>query len=202
MRIPVAALAPDRSQRRCLARNADVHARIVAPVRTDEHLALYRKYLTRRHPDGGMDDHGALEFEQFLVGRWNDGRFLELREDGSHRLLCAGGHRRGAGRALGGLYLYDPMPARAGWARWRSSGNWNGPAATGAPTSTSATGSQATRRWITSAASARWRASTATDGGRWSRPARPAETRRGTRFGDRPGRDVNFAHHSGDIAMR
>ncbi len=88
VRIPVAAFAPDRSQRRCLARNADVHARIIAPVRTDEHLALYRKYLTRRHPDGGMDDHGALEFEQFLVGRWNDGRFLELREDGSHRLLA------------------------------------------------------------------------------------------------------------------
>src|SRR3546814_18529532 len=32
-----------------------------------------------------MDDHGASEFEQFLVGAWSDGRFLEFRVDG--RLL-------------------------------------------------------------------------------------------------------------------
>ena len=42
VRVPVATFRPDRSQRRCLQRNADVDARIVAPVRTAEHLALYR----------------------------------------------------------------------------------------------------------------------------------------------------------------
>ncbi|MEF9978685.1 MAG: arginyltransferase [Thermomonas sp.] len=88
VRIPVAAFRPDRSQRRCLARNADIDARIVAPVRSDEHLALYRKYLASRHAGGGMDDHGAHEFDQFLVGSWNEGRFLELREHGTHRLLA------------------------------------------------------------------------------------------------------------------
>ena len=87
VRLPVAEFVPDRSQRRCLKRNADVDARIVPPVRSDEHLALYRKYLGARHPGGGMDDHGAAEFEQFLVGSWNDGRFLELREHATHRLL-------------------------------------------------------------------------------------------------------------------
>ena len=30
-----------------------------------------------------MDDHGAVEFEQFLVGSWSQGRFLELREHGN-----------------------------------------------------------------------------------------------------------------------
>ena len=87
VRIPVAEFVPDRSQRRCLKRNADVDARVVAPERTDEHLALYRRYLASRHAGGGMDDHGASEFEQFLIGAWNDGRFLELREHDSHRLL-------------------------------------------------------------------------------------------------------------------
>ena len=87
VRLPVDEFAPDRSQRRCLARNADVDARIVAPVRTDEHLALYRRYLSTRHAGGGMDDHGANEFDQFLVGSWNDGRFMELRQRDSHRLL-------------------------------------------------------------------------------------------------------------------
>ena len=87
VRIPVAEFVPDRSQRRCLKRNTDVDARVVAPERTDEHLALYRRYLASRHAGGGMDDHGANEFDQFLVGSWNDGRFLELREHGSRRLL-------------------------------------------------------------------------------------------------------------------
>lgn len=82
VRIPVNSFTPDRSQRRCATRNAGVDARIVAPERTDEHLALYKRYLASRHRDGGMDDHGGLEFDQFLVGSWSEGRFLELREHG------------------------------------------------------------------------------------------------------------------------
>ena len=88
VRIPVAGFRPDRSQRRCLARNADVVARVLPAVRRDEHIALYQRYLRARHPGGGMDDHGAAEFDQFLVGSWSDGRFLELREAESHRLLA------------------------------------------------------------------------------------------------------------------
>ena len=87
VRIPVAAFCPDRSQRRCLARNADVEAHIVTPSSHDEYLDLYQRYLGARHRGGGMDDHGAHEFEQFLIGSWNDGRFLELRQRHTHRLL-------------------------------------------------------------------------------------------------------------------
>lgn len=86
VRIPVASFKPDRSQRRCAARNAQVEARVVAAERSAEHLDLYRRYLGARHRDGGMDDHGAVEFEQFLIGSWSQGRFLELREGG--RLLA------------------------------------------------------------------------------------------------------------------
>ena len=82
VRIPVRHFTPDRSQRRCAARNAQVEARVVPADRSEEHLALYQRYLTSRHVGGGMDDHGASEFEQFLVGRWSQTRFLELREDG------------------------------------------------------------------------------------------------------------------------
>lgn len=86
VRIPVNDFKPDRSQRRCAARNAEVDTRVVATLRTEEHLALYRRYLAARHPQGGMDDHGAIEFDQFLIGSWSQGRFLELREQG--RLLA------------------------------------------------------------------------------------------------------------------
>ncbi len=92
VRIPVDTFRPDRSQRRCLARNADLVTRIVAAERSDEQLALYRHYLRQRHAGGGMDDHGAAEFDQFLIGRWSHGRFMEIREPagagGRGRLLA------------------------------------------------------------------------------------------------------------------
>jgi len=91
VRIPVDAFAPDRSQRRCLARNAHVEMRVLPAERTEEQLALYQRYLGARHRGGGMDDHGSTEFDQFLVGRWAQGRFIELRERDAHgpgRLLA------------------------------------------------------------------------------------------------------------------
>jgi len=80
VRIPIERFVPDRSQRRCLARNGDLDMRVLPAVRTEEQLALYRRYLTSRHAGGGMDTHGAAEFDQFLVGSWSEGRFLEFRE--------------------------------------------------------------------------------------------------------------------------
>ncbi len=86
VRIPVARFAPDRSQRRCLARNADLDYRVLPAERSDEQFALYRRYLAARHANGGMNDHGPHEFDQFLVGSWSHGRFLEIRAQG--RLLA------------------------------------------------------------------------------------------------------------------
>lgn len=91
VRIPVDRFRPDRAQRRCLARNAQIEWRVLPAQRTDEQLALYRRYLAARHAGGGMDGHGAFEFDQFLIGRWSEGRFLELREPapaGPGRLLA------------------------------------------------------------------------------------------------------------------
>lgn len=110
VRIPVADFRPDRSQRRCAARNADVEARVVVAERTGEHLELYQHYLTARHRDGGMDDHGAVEFEQFLVGSWSEGRFLELRE---HGRLIAVAVTDIAPEAMSAVYtFFDPRLAR------------------------------------------------------------------------------------------
>jgi arginyl-tRNA--protein-N-Asp/Glu arginylyltransferase len=108
VRVAAADFVPDRSQRRCLARNADVDVRVVPAHRTQEHLDLYRRYLQARHAGGGMDDHGAPEFEQFLIGGWSDGRFLELRDHASHRLLGVAVTDLVEG-ALSAVYtFYDP----------------------------------------------------------------------------------------------
>lgn len=78
-RVPVAEFTPDRSQRRCLKRNADLVTRLAPAQRSDENFALYRRYLAARHPDGGMDDPGEEDFERFLACAWSPTRFLELR---------------------------------------------------------------------------------------------------------------------------
>ncbi|MGV8932353.1 MAG: arginyltransferase [Luteimonas sp.] len=113
VRIPVDTFTPDRSQRRCLARNADITARVLPAQRNDERFALYRRYLATRHAGGGMDDHGAAEFDQFLIGSWTQGRFLELRLDG--RLLAVAVTDLVEDDALSAVYtFYDPDEAARG----------------------------------------------------------------------------------------
>lgn len=80
-RIPVATFRPDRSQRRCLARNAEIDVQVVAPRCDDETFGLYRRYLEARHRGGGMDEAGEEDFERFLACAWSPTRFLELRLD-------------------------------------------------------------------------------------------------------------------------
>ena len=108
VRIPVAHFIPDRSQRRCLARNSGIEIRVLPAERNDEHFGLYQRYLAARHPHGGMDGHGVAEFEQFLIGAWSQSRFLELRERDSHRLLAVAVTDL-VGDALSAVYtFYDP----------------------------------------------------------------------------------------------
>lgn len=111
-RIPVACFVPDRSQRRCLKRNAGVEVRIAEPLRSDENFELYRRYLERRHRGGGMDDPSAEDFERFLACPWSPTRFLEMREDGE-LLGVAVTDRLPAG--LSAVYtFYDPAAGDRG----------------------------------------------------------------------------------------
>lgn len=81
-RVPVSGFVPDRSQRRCLKRNADLSRSVQPALRTDENFALYQRYLRARHPDGGMDDPSEVDFERFLACDWSPTRFIELRAGG------------------------------------------------------------------------------------------------------------------------
>lgn len=79
IRIPAAEFSPDRSQRRCLHRNADLTVAQAPAVRRSEHFGLYRRYLDSRHPGGGMDNPSPEDFDLFLNCRWSPTRFLEFR---------------------------------------------------------------------------------------------------------------------------
>ena len=78
-RVPITRFRPDRSQRRCLARNADLSVHIVAARFTAEYFTLYQRYLCARHPDGGMDDARPEDFARFLYTAWSPTRFMEFR---------------------------------------------------------------------------------------------------------------------------
>lgn len=86
VRIPVARFVPSRSQRRCLARNADLTVAARPAVRSEESFELYRRYVGARHPGGGMDDPTESDFDAFLSCPWSQTRFIEFRLHG--RLLA------------------------------------------------------------------------------------------------------------------
>ena len=79
-RIDAENFRPDRSQRRCLKRNADLTVIEAMAGYTDERYALYAAYLKSRHRDGGMDDAEPDDFSRFLTAPWSPTLFLELRE--------------------------------------------------------------------------------------------------------------------------
>lgn len=79
VRIPVDQFQPARSQKRCLARNADLEVRMAPARRSDENFALYKRYLDTRHAGGGMDDPGPENFDAFLSCDWSPTHFMEFR---------------------------------------------------------------------------------------------------------------------------
>ena len=78
-RIDVEGFVPDRAQRRCTRRNADLTLTACRPGYNAERHALYAKYLRHRHPGGGMDEAAASDFRRFLTAPWSPTEFLELR---------------------------------------------------------------------------------------------------------------------------
>ena len=89
VRIPVAAFVPNRSQRRCLARNADLSVEWRPAIRNDENFSLYQRYLSARHHGGGMDSPAPEEFDRFLACAWSPTQFLEFRRDGELLAIAA-----------------------------------------------------------------------------------------------------------------
>jgi arginine-tRNA-protein transferase len=66
IRVPVSEFVPNRSQQRCLRRNADVEMIVKPPHPTEEKRRLFARYLAARH-DGSMEASQET-FEGFLYG--------------------------------------------------------------------------------------------------------------------------------------
>lgn len=87
VRVPVEFFKPDRSQRRCLKANAELHARELPLTHFAEHYELYRRYQAKRHAGGGMDQDNHEQFENFLLQSTVDTRLIEFTENGQLRMV-------------------------------------------------------------------------------------------------------------------
>jgi arginine-tRNA-protein transferase len=82
LRIPVNDFRPDRSQRRAWQRNHDIRVQLRPAEFIPEHFALYQRYMTWKHPGGGMDDAWPSDYAGFLMGHDNSTLLAEMRLGG------------------------------------------------------------------------------------------------------------------------
>jgi leucyl-tRNA---protein transferase len=87
VRIPVQDFEPRRADRRVWRRNADLQVQRVPAGYSEEHFALYCRYVHTRHRDGGMDHPDPEQYVTFLTCVWMDPYVYEFRLAG--RLLAA-----------------------------------------------------------------------------------------------------------------
>lgn len=108
IRIPVARFQPRRRHRRCRRDNPDVYLRSVGFRYRPEHFDLYSRYVSSRHPGGGMDDADPDLYWQYLTSDWCTTEFMELRGEPHDRLLGVA-VTDDTGAAFSAVYtFYDP----------------------------------------------------------------------------------------------
>jgi leucyl-tRNA---protein transferase len=109
VRIPVAAFRAARSQRRTLARNADLRVSVRPATRDAASFELYRRYVGARHAGGGMDDPSPADFDAFLQCGWSPTCFLQMHLDDT---LVAVAVTDVLGDSLSAVYtFFDPTLA-------------------------------------------------------------------------------------------
>lgn len=112
LRLEVARFLPSRSQRRCLRDNQDVGPLRPLTSVSDEHYALYRRYVRHRHAGGGMDAGDRFDFDSFVSADWSPTRFAELRLG---QTLLAVAVTDALPDALSAVYtFFDPVQTRRG----------------------------------------------------------------------------------------
>ena len=116
VRLPVDDYAYSRSDRKTLARNADVKRQVVQAEATMEQFDLLRRYLTTRHPDGGMAEMTWPDYVAMVEDTAVRTHIVEYRLSGDERgpgelIACALVDLMGDGLSLVYSY-YDPTLSR------------------------------------------------------------------------------------------
>lgn len=80
VRVVADAFSPNGSQRKLLRRHADLEVTACKPWTTQEQFALLRRYLSARHPTGGMADMDELDFADMVEQTSVTTHVIEYRE--------------------------------------------------------------------------------------------------------------------------
>ena len=122
VRLPVERFVFSRSQRKLLNRNDDLSRRLVEAEATVEQFQLLRRYLTTRHPTGGMSEMGWLDYVAMVEDTSVRTHLIEYRapseDNGPGRLLAVAltDHLRDG---LSMVYsFYDPAEVRRSLGRF------------------------------------------------------------------------------------
>lgn len=111
LRIPVARFTPDRTQRRILRHNTDLHARCLPPVATPEHYALFHRYQAARHTEGDMATMTAEDYRSMVEETPVETMLFEFRSDSGELMIVSLIDRLEDG--LSAVYsFYDPDQPR------------------------------------------------------------------------------------------
>jgi arginine-tRNA-protein transferase len=81
-RVPAALFTINKRQRRIWNKNQDLEAVVVTPTFTQEHYALYERYISERHQDGDMYPPSEEQYRSFLTEGWSEhGLLIEFRKE-------------------------------------------------------------------------------------------------------------------------
>ncbi|MEM6476171.1 MAG: arginyltransferase [Pseudomonadota bacterium] len=119
VRVVCGEFKPSNTQKRDLKRNADLVVTECRPWATDEQFELLTKYLSVRHPDGGMSAMDEIDYADMVEHTPVTSALVEYREptsDGSPGKLVGACLTDRQGDGLSMIYsFYDPAhEARAG----------------------------------------------------------------------------------------
>lgn len=86
-RIPASSFKPNRTQRRLINLNSDLAIKTLPNLATEEHYDLLRKYLRRRHSDGGMTKMTFDEYVSMVECSPVDTCLIEYRIQSTEKLV-------------------------------------------------------------------------------------------------------------------
>ena len=82
VRVVAGEFRPNATQRKLIRRNSDLVVTACKPWSTEEQYALLQRYLSARHPGGGMTEMDEMDFADMVEQTPVDSHVVEYREPG------------------------------------------------------------------------------------------------------------------------